>query len=393
MSQLHIDALLTHVYESVLAPDGFDRFVAAFTELFELKATMMLTVNIQTQEVKGLWMTGLEHKWLDQYVLEYAAEDVLAHHIQASPMATFYASNLDLPPELETGTRFYDNWVVPQGVAFASGAIVLREGPWLTQMMLQRTPRQRPFTRPELALFNLLMPHLQRAIQMRQRFAELQMGQDMLAGGLDLIAMPTILLDEFSRVALCNHAAQRLLAGRRDLWVENGHLFSRTGAVTQRLNLEITKAIYASHGGGGDLPEVVLLPRLGKRDLMLLISPMRRGGGGAPRASGALLFAFDPEAAPAVQAELVQRLFGLSDAEACLAVALCAGRTLEEASVERGTTLNTVRSQLKSIFGKTGTNRQADLVSVLLASPAYFLSRRAAADGGAPANGSLGRAD
>ena len=370
MSQQHIDALLTHVYESVLAPGGFDHFVAAFTELCGLKATMMLTVNIQTQEVKGLWMTGLAQKWLDQYVLEYAVEDVLAHHIHASPIATFYASNLDLPPELATGTRFYTNWVVPQGVACASGAIMLREGPWLTQIMLQRTPQQPPFTRDELALFNLLIPHLQRAIQMRQRFAELRTGQDMLAGGMDLIAMPTILLDEFSRVALCNQAALRLLAGRRDLWMENGHLFSRRAVVTQRLNLEITKAIHASHGAGGELPEVVLLPRLGKRDLMLLISPMRKSA-----VTGALLFAFDPEATPAVHAGLVQRLFGLSEAEACLAVALCGGRSLEEASLERGTTLNTVRSQLKSIFGKTGTHRQADLVSVLLASPAYFLSQ------------------
>ena len=63
---------------------------------------------------------------------------------------------------------------------------------------------------------------------------------------------------------------------------------------------------------------------------------------------------------------------------ASLAVALCGGRSLEEASRERGTTLNTVRSQLKSIFGKTGTHRQADLVSVLLASPAYFLSPQTA---------------
>lgn len=112
---------------------------------------------------------------------------------------------------------------------------------------------------------------------------------------------------------------------------------------------------------------------------MLLISPMRKSvASGAESGSGALVFAFDPDATPTVQAELVQRLFGLSEAEAYLAVALCGGRSLEEASVARGTTLNTVRSQLKSIFGKTGTHRQADLVSVLLASPAYFLSRQSA---------------
>lgn len=375
-AQASIDTLLTHVYESVLSADGFRGFVTAFIDLFELKAAMMLTVNADTHEVRGLWMVGLAQKWMELYMMEYAAEDMLANHIHASPIATFYASNLDLPEEHTVGTRFYQNWVVPQGVRYASGAIVLREGPWLTQMMLQRAPDQPPFTRDELALFNLLMPHLQRAIQMRQRFAQLLVSQNLLTSCTDLIAMPTILVDEFGRVAHCNRAATALLDGRRYLWLENGDLFSRNAATTRSLNLEITKALHAGNGQGSEIPGVVLVPRLGQRDLMVLISPIRMADGqGEGGTSGALLFAFDQESTPQLKAGLVQRLFGLTEAEAQLAVAICDGKTLDELSVERGTTLNTVRSQLKSVFGKTGANRQADLVSLILASPAYLLSQ------------------
>lgn len=373
MSQIQLDALLLQIYDSVLGADGFQPFVVTFAAQFELKAAMMMTMNIETHEVKGLWMCGLEQHWLECYALDYAAEDILAHHIHASPMATFYASNLDLPLEQVTASRFYRDWVVPQGVACASGAIVLREGVWLTQLMLQRTVHQPPFTRAELAGFNSLMPYLQRAIQMRQRLVELQMGQHLLAGGLDVIAMAAIVVDEFGRVAHSNHAAKTLLAGRRDLWLEHGHLYGRGTAVNQQLNLEITKALQASLGAGGELPGVVLVPRSGRRALMVLVSPLRSGSG-ARRRSGALLCAFDPESTPDLHAGLVQRLFGLTEAEAALAVILCAGHTMEEASTARGTSLNTVRTQLKSIFGKTGTQRQADLVSVLLASPAYFVA-------------------
>jgi DNA-binding CsgD family transcriptional regulator len=374
MNPARVDQLLTHVYESVMAPAGFQSLVAAFVDLFQLKAAMLLTVNSQTQAVKGLWMEGMGEKWMTSYALEYAAEDLLAQHIHAAPAAGFYASNLHLVQDQVLGSRFYREWVAPQGVAYASGAIILREGPWLTQMMLQRGPQQPPFSTQELALFNQLMPHLRRAIQMRQRFAELQLGPNLLSSGMDVIAMPAILIDEFCRVAHCNRAATALLQGRRDLWLEDGHLFGRNG-VTQRLDLEITKAIHASLGTADDMPGVVLAPRLGRRDLMVLISPMRVGGRPQVR-SGALLFVFDPEAAPSMRTELVKRLFGLSEAEAALAVAICGGQTLDEASAGRGTSMNTVRSQLKSIFSKTGTNRQADLVSVLLASPAYFLSPR-----------------
>lgn len=375
-AQSTIDNLLTHVYESVLSPDGFRGFVSAFIEVFELKAAIMLTVNADTNEVRGLWMVGMAQEWMQLYMMEYAPEDLLAKHINVSPIATFYASNLDLPQEQTYGSRFYQNWVVPQGVRYASGAIVLREGPWMTQMLLQRGPEQPAFTRDELGLFNLLMPHLQRALQMRQRFAQLLASQHLLTNCVDMIAMPAILLDEFGRVAHCNRAATALLEGRRYLWLENGSLFSRNAATNGALNLEISNALHVGNGQGSAIPGVVLVPRLGQRDLMVLISPMRMadGQGGSGGTSGALLFAFDPEASPPLKAELVRKLFSLTEAEAHLAVALCDGKTLEEISIERGTTVNTVRSQLKSVFGKTGASRQADLVSLILASPAYLLS-------------------
>lgn len=372
---ISIDALLGHVYQAVTSPDGFNDFVAALIATFRLKAALMITSHVQTQEIKGLWMRGMPQQWMQSYAFEFGAEDMLAQHIRASPIALFYASNLDLDAEQFRVTRFYRDWVAPQGVAYASGAIVLCEGAWLTQLMLQRTPAQPPFARDELELLNMLMPHLQRALQMRQRFAELQLGQNFLTSGMDVLAMPTIMVDEFNRVAHCNQAADKLLDGRRDLWLEDRYVFSRNSATTQSLNFEIAKAIEASRGTGAAMPGVVLLPRVGRRDLMVLISPMHAPGGSRIH-GGALLFAFDPETAPTMRAGLVQRLFSLSEAEAALAVALCNGLSLEQASNERGTSLNTVRSQLKSIFNKTGTNRQADLISVLLASPAYFLAHQ-----------------
>jgi DNA-binding CsgD family transcriptional regulator len=91
---------------------------------------------------------------------------------------------------------------------------------------------------------------------------------------------------------------------------------------------------------------------------------------------GALLFAFDPEATPNVTVDLIRRLFALSEAEAELSAALCCGKTLDDVASQRGTSINTIKSQLKSIFLKTGTKRQSELVSLLLASPAYFLAQK-----------------
>jgi DNA-binding CsgD family transcriptional regulator len=369
-------SLLGSLYDAVMAPNGFQDFIETFSTAFRLKAVTMVIRHIETQEVKGLWLCGITKEWLESYMLDYAREDILAQHIMNSPISLFYASNLDIPhPERFAETRFYREWVVPQGVAYAAGGIVLQEGAWLTQLILQRAPDHVPFTREEMDELNQLVPHLQRAIQMRQRFAELQFGQNFLVGGLDVLAMPTLLFDEYSRVGHHNRSAAALLADSGALWIENGHLRTRDLAVTRQLNLEIGNAIRLSRGDENELTGVVLLPRPGQMHLMLMIAPLKLANGSRSQGGGALVFAFDPETTPSMTTDLVRRLFGLSEAEAELAVTLCSGKTLDDAATERGTSIHTTRSQLKSIFNKTGTKRQTDLVSLLLSSPAYFLAQ------------------
>ena len=58
--------------------------------------------------------------------------------------------------------------------------------------------------------------------------------------------------------------------------------------------------------------------------------------------------------------------FGLTVAEAGLAAEIVKGDGREAAARRRGISVATARSQLASIFEKTGTHRQAELVHLLL---------------------------
>lgn len=370
-----IDSLLASLYDGVMAPTGFQGFIEELRRVFELKGVLFCIRHAPTQEMKSLWLSGVERKWMESYALEYARDDVLAHHIATSPIAHFYASNLDVRDrDRFDEVRFYREWVQPQGMAYAAGGVMLREGEWDTQIFLQRAPHHPPFSREDMEQLDRLVPHVQRAIQMRQRFAELQVGQDLLSAGLDVLAMPTFLFDESGRIAHTNRSAQALIARHEQLSIDNGHLLTGNVATTRQLNYELANAIEASRGNGSELNSVVLLQRVGRLPLVLMIAPLRMTG--TVVCGAALLFAFDPESTRPMTAELIQRLFDLTDAEARLAVALCSGKTLEEVAEANGTSMNTVRTQLRSIFGKTGTNRQADLVAMMLASPAYFLAQR-----------------
>ena len=64
--------------------------------------------------------------------------------------------------------------------------------------------------------------------------------------------------------------------------------------------------------------------------------------------------------------DLLRCHFGLTPAEARLALHLVAGETLRSAAVKLSITYETALSELKNIFNKTGTCRQAELVVFIL---------------------------
>ncbi|MBO6939064.1 MAG: helix-turn-helix transcriptional regulator [Deltaproteobacteria bacterium] len=77
----------------------------------------------------------------------------------------------------------------------------------------------------------------------------------------------------------------------------------------------------------------------------------------------------DPEAEESVDAEVFAQHFGLTPAEARVAVCLAAGETARQAADSLGIGVETVRTHVKSILRKMGTNRQVDAVRMLVTGP------------------------
>ena len=68
--------------------------------------------------------------------------------------------------------------------------------------------------------------------------------------------------------------------------------------------------------------------------------------------------------------ETLQRLYGLSPAEAELAAGLASGLSLAEFAEETERSVETARKTLKRVFAKTETGRQGELIQRLLSGPA-----------------------
>jgi DNA-binding CsgD family transcriptional regulator len=78
-----------------------------------------------------------------------------------------------------------------------------------------------------------------------------------------------------------------------------------------------------------------------------------------------ILILIDLDDTPRVSPITLERIFSLTRAEAKLAVLLAGGVSVTEATHLQGVSITTVRSHLASIFLKTRTTRQAELVRLL----------------------------
>jgi DNA-binding CsgD family transcriptional regulator len=73
----------------------------------------------------------------------------------------------------------------------------------------------------------------------------------------------------------------------------------------------------------------------------------------------------DLDLTPRPSADVLKRIFGLTPTEARLAIELTGGRSPEEIAVATKVTVGTVRKQLATVFAKTNTHRQSELVALL----------------------------
>ena len=104
--------------------------------------------------------------------------------------------------------------------------------------------------------------------------------------------------------------------------------------------------------------------RDGKSPLIILVSPLPRGlvFSGSGHALVTLRSAADD---PSFSAQTLCGLFGLSRAQAEIALAIFNGRAPEEIAAERGVAISTLRTHLAEIFARTGAENQRDLIRLL----------------------------
>jgi DNA-binding CsgD family transcriptional regulator/PAS domain-containing protein len=233
-----------------------------------------------------------------------------------------------------------------------------------------RPPARAEFDEREKARLNLLVPHLQRAVQIHRRLSAAEQGRALTLEMLERLALGIIIVDANARVAFANPVAQRTLKLARDLTVARGALRLRNQVPQRQFEKLIRDAAWTSIGRATSPGGVVAVPRPEGLPLSLLISPYRAPLASDQQAHGTALIVFaDPEARQVIPERILATMLGVSPAEGRIVAALMAGEGLTEYADRVGISKNTVKTQMRQIFNKTGYNRHSEIVRAVSANP------------------------
>ena len=216
------------------------------------------------------------------------------------------------------------------------------------------------------------LPHLQRALQIRRRLIDPAIKQLAALDALERPGTAILIASRDGRMLYANRNADDLLRAGVGIAVIAGRLATGHRATTDRLAALIRGAVDTAAGSGASPGGALAIEREDRLLLTVLVAPFRpaRDGFGAA-VPAAIVFIRDPES-PTPMILALRGLFGLTPAEACIAGMLAEGRAIDDIAPRQGITRNTVRVHLKSIFAKTGTARQAQLVALILRSVAMI---------------------
>ncbi len=363
-----IHATVQRIYDAALTANAWQPMLESVVELMGGNHAMMLARDPARDNATIAKSAGMDESTFARFLSPEAAGWIEPSVRAVPPGAVVIQSRLVSDRDFER-SDFYNDFVRPaggfHGMAFG------HEMPTLSAFFAVCRRRQAgDFEAKDAAVLQTLSPHLAMALRVRQRLSVTDLGAAGALATIDQLGAAFLIVDADAAVVFANEAAVRLFRDGRGLHLDRDGLYGTDAAASRKLRRMIAGCAQfgAAHGGAG----VVELPCRERQALRVAVAPFRPERIGLDtgwRAQPlALLVVTDPAQERDARKERLRRRFGLTPAEADVAMEIALGDGRKAAAARLGVAVSTARMHLTRIFEKTGVRRQAELVRVVLQS-------------------------
>ena len=364
------DALVHAIYDAALLPEGWPAVWETVTAWIGADSFHFFSWDPRAAApLLSHASTHLSSTSLDAYADYYGAIDPRRQLVERLPVGELFICHQNFDARYVSRSEYYQDYLLPWDLRYVLGGSLRRSAECDVYFAWMRGQSRGQFTDEECLNANRIVPHLVRAVALEFQSNTLQDVQRISTYALDQMEVGVIALDAQGRACYCNAVADAFLRAQRGIKVIQGIVRAMNVADDQRMQaarlrvVERGESICFSIFG----PTAELTPKI---TVTVARLPSEHPVARLHQSAKVLMLVNDASRRRVLTTKQSVQMFGLTEAEARLARALTQGGTMEQYALENHRSIATVRAHMRSIFVKTGTGRQSELVRLLVAVPA-----------------------
>lgn len=370
--QSAINDLIRRIYKTAMDPNEWHDLAPMLADNFKTSIVARLEQNLVTGEGQTNLSVGLDKQAIDSYKTYYGPRSVLFRDsIRQRKSGSIFTDEMALDYDEYINSETYNDYLKKYHAEHAVCMVTERSDEVLSYLLFRRTEKIGFYTKDEIALSNLLIPHLVQATQIAREIGRKDVLSQAFGQSFNKLLAGVIILNKSNKVVFFNQAAERIFSRNDGLSMVGEKLQANDSSLQNSI-----KTLFELVDGN---LHAVAKPLLISRDEMaepyrVSLMPLVQDTLAVHESSQLVLaIVNDPERHELNDEQMLAAMYQLTISEARVVQALCNGLAITEIALVVKSSENAVRFHLKNVFQKLHVKRQSELVSLILKGPLSLL--------------------
>ncbi|MGZ5858654.1 MAG: helix-turn-helix transcriptional regulator [Burkholderiaceae bacterium] len=357
------DVLISYIYDAATTDGGWENLLSFIAEDFGAVGATYFVLEKSSRKPCFWANFGHDISKEKTYTEHYINIDPTLELALESDVGKILHAKERFSNRYIERSEYFQDFLIPSRLGDVVGAKIIDRSGFVGMFSIQYDLNMRSMPDECRNMLDRVFPHLVRAAEVHLKLGRLDSRTKSLEAVLERSMQAMMIVDGSRRIQYINPAAECLVSSECGMTICGNFLRCNEAG----RDMELASAIANATASAPEYPEnkVVYLSR-GNTQVFLSVVPMALPPQYlAHHGRLALVIASLPVPNEMEFYTTVGDLFSFTKAEKVLAYRLFAGLTLNDISDELNLSRETLRSQLHSIFVKTGTNRQGQLLSLM----------------------------
>ena len=362
-----ISSLIGDIYDAVLDKSLWIGVLGRAAHFVGAQAGALLWRNAVTRTADVVHTFGIETPYSQSYTEQYAKLDPTATPMFLREVGEVVSTTDLLPYSEFVQTRFYKEWARPQGLIDQVQANLDKSTTSFVHLSFWRSSGMVDDATREC--MRLIVPHMRRAVLVAHLVDHRTAEAATFGDALDGIGAGLFFVDASGRIVHANAGGHAMLAQGTLLRAIGGRLVPNDASAEQGLLETFSMAEGGDEALGTRGVAVPLVARDGEHyvaHVLPLTAGARRRAGAAYAAVAAVFVHKAGLDMPSPQ-EVIAKFYKLTPTELRVLFAIVQVGGVPNVAEAMGISESTVKTHLRRLFAKTGSDRQADLVKLVAA--------------------------